>query len=181
MLGQILKFLKFVILYFFLHFNLAYHTYKAPYNKSLRQAHIRWLWPPLVTCPFNWHHAITFTFDLLQGQIYCCVGDHNSANLLVKVRMNPFSKPKPLDCYPPCNTWTAIEGKSNAAVRVWLGKWVRVSKRPSVRLCLNGTIQTTVFDWSLSNFTRKLFMMRGGTLLIFGYAVKGQGKIWQCL
>ena len=31
-------------MYFFLHFNFAYHTNKAPYNKSLRQARIRWLW-----------------------------------------------------------------------------------------------------------------------------------------
>ena len=26
------------------HFNFAYHTNKAPYNKSLRQARFRWLW-----------------------------------------------------------------------------------------------------------------------------------------
>ena len=29
---------------FFLTFKFAYHTNKAPYNKSLRQARIRWLW-----------------------------------------------------------------------------------------------------------------------------------------
>ena len=39
------KVLEFKFLYiFFLHFNFAYHTNKAPYNESLRQARIRWLW-----------------------------------------------------------------------------------------------------------------------------------------
>ena len=39
----------------------------------------------LVTSPFYWYHAVTFTltFDLLQGQICCRAGDHNSSNLLV--------------------------------------------------------------------------------------------------
>ena len=32
----------------------------------------------LVTGPFNWHHIVTLTFDLLQGQICCRAGDHNS-------------------------------------------------------------------------------------------------------
>ena len=38
-----------------------------------------------VTGPFNWHHVLTLTltFDLLQGQICCRAGDHNSPNLLV--------------------------------------------------------------------------------------------------
>ena len=39
----------------------------------------------LVTGPFNWHQVVTLTltFDLLQGQICCRAGDHNSPNLLV--------------------------------------------------------------------------------------------------
>ena len=37
----------------------------------------------LVTSPFNWHHAVTSTFDLLQGQSCYRAGDHNSPNLLV--------------------------------------------------------------------------------------------------
>ena len=45
-------------------------------------------------------------------------------------------------------------------------------------LNLVDTIATTVFDQSLSNFTCKLWMMRGGTLLILGYGVKGQSQIW---
>ena len=38
-----------------------------------------------VTRPFRWYHVVTLsvTFDLLQGQIYCRAGDHNSLNLLV--------------------------------------------------------------------------------------------------
>ena len=44
----------------------------------------------------------------------------------------------------------------------------------SVTLYLADTIATTVFDQSLSNFTCKLWMMRGGTLLILGYGIKGQ-------
>ena len=39
---KVLEFKSFCI--FFLHFKFAYHTNKAPYNKSLRQARIRWLW-----------------------------------------------------------------------------------------------------------------------------------------
>ena len=37
----------------------------------------------LVTSPFYWYHAVTLTFDLLQGQICCRAWDHNSWNLLV--------------------------------------------------------------------------------------------------
>ena len=37
----------------------------------------------LVTSPFYRYHAMTLTFDLLQGQICCRAGDHNSSNLLV--------------------------------------------------------------------------------------------------
>ena len=37
----------------------------------------------LVTSPFYWYHAVTLTFDLLQGQMCCRAGDHNSSNLLV--------------------------------------------------------------------------------------------------
>ena len=42
---------------------------------------------------------------------------------------------------------------------------------------LVGVIQATVFAQSLSNFTCKLLMMNGGTLLILGHGVKGQGQI----
>ena len=39
-------------------------------------------------------------------------------------------------------------------------------------------IQTTVIAQSLSDFTCKLWMMRGGTLLILGHGVIGQGHLW---
>ena len=55
----------------------------------------------------------------------------------------------------------------------WVSEWVRAS----VALCHVGTIQTTVFARSLSNFTRTLLMMTGGTLLILGRGVKGQGQL----
>ena len=44
MLGQMLKSWNFSLSVFFLHFSYFYHTNKAPYNKSSRQARIRWLW-----------------------------------------------------------------------------------------------------------------------------------------
>ena len=40
-----------------------------------------------------------------------------------------------------------------------------------------GTIATTVFAQSLSNFTCTFAMMRGGTLLILGHEVKGPGQL----
>ena len=55
-----------------------------------------------------------------------------------------------------------------------MGMWVD----GSVTLYLVDTIATTVFAQSLSNFTCKLWMMRGGTLLILGHGVKGQGQLW---
>ena len=39
-------------------------------------------------------------------------------------------------------------------------------------------IATTVFAQSLSNFTCTFAMMRGGTLLILGHGVTGQGQLW---
>ena len=38
-----------------------------------------------MTSPFNLHHAVTLTFDLLQGQVVARAGDHNSPNLLVGI------------------------------------------------------------------------------------------------
>ena len=49
-----------------------------------------------------------------------------------------------------------------------MSEWVRGWVRGSVTLYLVDTIAATVFDQSLSNFTCKLWMMRKGTLLIFG-------------
>ena len=77
-------------------------------------------------------------------------------------------------------------GYSNAAVRLWLGEWVgawvcecvRASVHPSVALYLVDTIATKVFVQSLSNFTFKLWMTRGGTLLILGHRVKDQAQLW---
>ena len=39
----------------------------------------------LVTSPFNFDHAITLTFGLLQAQICCRVGDHNSLSMYLLV------------------------------------------------------------------------------------------------
>ena len=40
-----------------------------------------------------------------------------------------------------------------------------------------GTIKISVLAQSLSNFTCKLLMIRGRTLLILGHEVKGQGQL----
>ena len=61
-----------VCLYFFLHFNFAYHTNKAPYNKSLQQTRIRWLWH-LWFCLWNGispYHIIILIYDLVPGIIF---------------------------------------------------------------------------------------------------------------
>ena len=55
--------------------------------------------------------------------------------------------------------------------------WVGECVRGSVPLYLVDTIATTVFGQSLSNFTYTFAMMRGGTLLIMGHGVKGQGQL----
>ena len=47
-----------------------------------------------------------------------------------------------------------------------------------VTLYLVDTIATTAFAQSLSNFTCRLWMMKGGTLLILDHRVKGQGQLW---
>ena len=60
----------------------------------------------------------------------------------------------------------------------WVSEWVPECVRTSVALYLVDTIATKVFVQSLSNFTCKLWMMRGGTLLILGHGVKGQGQLW---
>ena len=39
----------------------------------------------LVTSPLYWNYAVTLTFDLLQGQICCQAGHHNSLSLLVLI------------------------------------------------------------------------------------------------
>ena len=66
---------------------------------------------------------------------------------------------------------------SDAAACLWFGECMGARVRPSDALCLVGRIQTTDFAASLSNFTCMLLMMRGGTLLILGHGVKGQGQL----
>ena len=48
----------------------------------------------------------------------------------------------------------------------------------SVTLYPVNTIATTVFDQSLLNFTCKLWMMKGGTLLILEHGIEGQSQLW---
>ena len=64
-------------------------------------------------------------------------------------------------------------------VSEWVSGWVRACVCVSVTLYLVDTIATTIFAQSLSNFTCKLWMIRGGTLLILGHRVKGQGQLWR--
>ena len=59
-----------------------------------------------------------------------------------------------------------------------MSEWVRGRVGGYVTLYLVDTIATTVFDQSLSNFTCKLWMMRGRTLLISGPGIKGQSQLW---
>ena len=48
-------------------------------------------------------------------------------------------------------------------VGCWVSEWVHQWVSASVALCFVDTIQTTLFARSLSNFTCKLWTMRGGT------------------
>ena len=66
-------------------------------------------------------------------------------------------------------------------MRLFVCGWVSDRVRPSVALYLMDTIATKVFVKSLSNFTCKLWMMRGGTLLILGHGVKDQGQPCHCI
>ena len=59
----------------------------------------------------------------------------------------------------------------------WGSEWVGSCVRGFVPLYLVDTIATTVFAQSLSNFSCNLWMIRGVTLLILGYGVKGQGQL----
>ena len=68
-------------------------------------------------------------------------------------------------------------GYSNAAVRGWMGEWVSGRVGGSVTLYLVDTIATTGFYQSLSIFTCKLWMMRGGTISILGHGIKGQSQL----
>ena len=61
-----------------------------------------------------------------------------------------------------------------------MSEWVRACVSGSVTLYLVDTKATIVFAQSLSNFTCIFAMMRGGTLLILGHGVKGQGQLWLC-
>ena len=80
-------------------------------------------------------------------------------------------------CYP----LTGIGG--DIVMRLFMYGWVSECLCPCVRLfimlCLVGTIQTTVFVGSLSNFTCKIVIMREGTSMISDHRVQGQGQIWQ--
>ena len=62
-------------------------------------------------------------------------------------------------------------------------KWGQRSRSTLALYVLNlvGTIQTTFLFQSLSNFTCQLLMMTGGSLLILGRGVKGQGRLALCV
>ena len=71
------------------------------------------------------------------------------------------------------------KGYSNVAVRSgWVNGCVGGCVCVSVTLYLVDAITTTVFAKLLPNFTCKFKMMRGGTLLILGHSVEGQGQLW---
>ena len=59
-----------------------------------------------------------------------------------------------------------------------MSEWVFGRVGGSVTLYLVDTIATTVFYQSLSNFTCKLWVMRGGTISILGHGIKGQSQLW---
>ena len=75
---------------------------------------------------------------------------------------------------------TELEGDivTRPFVGGWVSEWVSEWVCSSVTLYLVDTIATSVFAQSLSNFTCTFTMMRGGTLLIWGHGVKGQGQLW---
>ena len=52
------------------------------------------------------------------------------------------------------------------------------SVRVSLTICLVDSIQIRGFVKLLSNFTKKLLIIRGGSLLVFRHKVNGQGQIW---
>ena len=104
--------------------------------------------------------------SVLSAQLYCDFWLHSEVSFLTRYGRLII---------PSQQRW---RGYSNAAVRVWLGEWVGSWVRGSVQLYLVDTIATTVFGQSLSNFTCTFTMMRGGTLLILGHGVKGQGQLW---
>ena len=79
--------------------------------------------------------------------------------------------------YPPRNS-VGGDIVTRPFVGGWGSEWVRECVGAYVTLYLVDTIATTGFAQSLSNFTCTFTMMRGGTLLILGHGVKGQGQLW---
>ena len=88
---------------------------------------------------------------------------------------------KCLNCSLSPPTLNRVGG--DVVTRPFVGGWVSESVSGfvsgSVTLYLVDTIATTVFAQSFSNFTCTFAIMRGGTLLILGHGVKGQGQLWQ--
>ena len=108
----------------------------------------------IVTLPFWWYHVVTLTvtFDLLQGQICCRAGDHNSLNLLV-LRSNwtcriwfrilswrdfcivvsdfayllPFSNNFPLKFLKNIHSgFTLVDITNNSACSIDVGLWLKL-------------------------------------------------------
>ena len=73
---------------------------------------------------------------------------------------------RPLVC-----AWVSVR------VRECVGESRRAWVRPS-HFALWTRYSFHFSSWSLSNFTCKMRMMRGGTLLILDHGVKGQGQFW---
>ena len=99
---------------------------------------------------------------------------------VIPIQCSMNNRPNSYGQYPCLSPRNSVGGDivMRPFVCGWVSEWVREWVRPSVALHLVDKIATKVFVQSLSNFTCKLWIMRGGTLLILGHGVKGQGQLW---
>ena len=78
-----------------------------------------------VTRPFWWYQVVTLTvtFDLLQGQICCQAGNHNSLNLLVM--MLKFNGIKSTHHTEHFLYWSSLQKmKGNKVISFWINSMV---------------------------------------------------------
>ena len=149
-------------------FDMLYHCiyYKVTYSWSK------------VVISVNWAPCFVLYTEMIHTAM-CLNLCFNWALSVVSHQFCSFNKRNYFKLYYPLTT--ALEGIKKCS-RLWLvgrvDSWMDVCVRGSVTLYLVDTIVTKVFAQQLSNFTCKLWMMRGGTLLILGHGVKCQGQLW---
>ena len=68
--------------------SVCHKIFNLAYTSEVLMIEYWYLACMILVSPFDWHHLVTLTFDILQDQSCCRAGEHNSLNLLINLNFS---------------------------------------------------------------------------------------------